>query len=94
MADGNAVTNVSPDTARTVAAEMAAKHERIAAGLRAFAGEPGVCGPPAGGWPWRWPCMGNASTIYDDGPAARAWHARWRQLRDDVCAAVPRLVQP
>jgi hypothetical protein len=92
MADGSAVTNVSPDTARAVAAELAARYERIAAGLRAFAGEPEVCERPANPWPW--PCDGNASPIIGTGPAAVARRARRSHLRADVCAAVPRLVQP
>ena len=90
--DGNAFTLTSIESAREVAAEMAAKYERLAAGLRAFAGDPGVCAQPASRNPW--PCGDNASAIMGFDPDAEAWHARLRHLRNDVCAHTPRLVQP
>lgn len=88
---GSMAFKVHPDTARAFAAEKAAKYERLAAGLRAFAGEPGVCERPARRWMWA--CNDTAGIILGDSHAARAQRARWRQLRNDVCAAVPRLVQ-
>lgn len=90
--DGNAFTLTSIESARDVATETAAKYERIAAGLRAFAGEPGACEWPALRWPW--PCDDNASTVLGTGAKASAWRARRRHLRSDVCPAVPRMVQP
>ena len=90
--DGNAMFRAVPGSARTVAAERAAKYERIAAGLRAFAGEPGVCERPANTWPW--PCDDNAATVPDAGWAAVSCRARMSHLRNDVCAPAPRLAQP
>jgi hypothetical protein len=90
--DGNAFTLTPFESAREVASEMAAKYERVAAGMRAFAGEPGVCEHPKNRWPW--PCADSASAIMGLGPAADAWHARMRHLSHDVCAHTPRLVQP
>ena len=93
--DGNGFTLTSFESSREVAAEMAAKYERVAAGMRAFAGEPGVCEHPANRRPW--PCAENTTErFFGDAysPEAIASANRQRHLRNDVCAHTPRLVQP